>query len=79
MTDEKVNRLRDLVSTQSDVAGWLVLIFAFLLIGFGQVEVWVGGVALVFLGLAALLGGSFAKGIALGPLRGPNVEEADGE
>lgn len=78
MTDEKISRLRDLFLTQSDVAGWVVLLYAMAMIGFERVEVWPGGIGLVFLGLAAIVGSSFAKGISLGPISGPKGDD-DGE
>ncbi len=67
MTDDKqIKSWRDIFSAQSDVAGWMVLGFAGVAFFLKPDAAW-PCVALVLLGLMAIIGGDFARGTTLGP------------
>lgn len=66
--DQEIKTVRDLVRTQSDIAGWLILAGSCLAMGMGWVDPFPDGFAFVVLALITLIGSDFVKGLRVGSL-----------
>lgn len=61
--DQEIKQVRDLVRTQSDIAGWLLLLLSVVGIISGRLEPLFDGFAFTLMALVTLLGSDFIKGI----------------
>lgn len=61
--DQEIKQVRDLVRTQSDIAGWLLLLLSIAGILTGKLEPLFDGFAFTLMSLVTLLGSDFIKGI----------------